>query len=116
MSFQNIISSYFKSIVLVRNYKRNQIQNLKFEKDSQDILLKLLDHRRKGLARKLIQMTIDLAKSKSVDKLYLGTYLEIMKPAWTLYEQLGFIRTKEEVIRAKPRIMTRLEYVLNLEK
>ena len=42
--------------------------------------------------------------------------MEIMKPAWTLYEQLGFIRTKEEVIRTKPRIMTRLEYVLNLEK
>ena len=60
-------------------------------------------------------MTIEHARSKKANKLHLGTYLEIMKPAWTLYEQLGFVRMKEEVIRTEPRVMTKLIYVMNLK-
>ena len=74
-----------------------------------------LDHRRNGLAQTLIGFTIIDAKGRNISKIHLHCGLETKKPAWTLYEKLGFIRIKEELdSRAHPRKRTLLTYELKL--
>ena len=48
------------------------------------------DHRRNGLAQTLIGFTIIDAKGRNINKIHLHCGLETKKPAWTLYEKLGF--------------------------
>ena len=73
-------------------------------------------HRRKGLARKLVTQVLDEARRRGVSRLTLVTLLELMRPAWTLYEQLGFKRIDEEIVKTAPRKMTVLTYELVLNQ
>ena len=73
------------------------------------------DHRRKGLAQKLIEFAILDARRKNINRINLHCGLETKKAAWTLYEKLGFVRIKEELDqRAKPRKRTLLSYEMKL--
>ena len=74
------------------------------------------DHRRKGLARRLVSLVLEEARRQGVSQMTLTTLQELMKPAWTLYEQFGFTRFQEEVVRTSPREMTVLRYQLSLLK
>lgn len=70
------------------------------------------DHRRKGLARQLVSRVLEEARRRGVSQITLVTLQELMEPAWTLYQQFGFKRSNEEVVRTSPRKMTVLTYQL----
>eukprot|EP00457_Paulinella_chromatophora_P001534 gb/GEZN01001536.1/.p1 GENE.gb/GEZN01001536.1/~~gb/GEZN01001536.1/.p1 ORF type:complete len:933 (-),score=99.74 gb/GEZN01001536.1/:190-2667(-) len=70
--------------------------------------------RRQGLGEHLARLAIHDARMSGVSQLELVTLLELMEPAWRLYEKLGFRRVEEEVARQSPRRMTVLRYVMDL--
>lgn len=53
--------------------------------------------RGKGLGRRLISEAIEIANASCAKGLYLDT-VEVLKPAITLYESVGFIRVGEPVV------------------
>ncbi len=55
-------------------------------------------HRRKGIARALLQRAIYVLRSRGVKKIVLGTRLENSTEAWRLYESVGF-----RIIKQYPR-------------
>eukprot|EP00639_Heterosigma_akashiwo_P029222 CAMPEP_0194671542 /NCGR_PEP_ID=MMETSP0295-20121207/5879_1 /TAXON_ID=39354 /ORGANISM="Heterosigma akashiwo, Strain CCMP2393" /LENGTH=200 /DNA_ID=CAMNT_0039555015 /DNA_START=41 /DNA_END=640 /DNA_ORIENTATION=+ len=72
-------------------------------------------HRRKGLGKKLVRLAIEDARSAGAVGLELVTLLELMEPAWQLYEKVGFKKVKEEVVVQQPRCMTVLWYAKSFE-
>ena len=71
------------------------------------------EYRRRGLAQELLKRVIDWAvEQRCITKLELVTLLELMEPAWRLYEKLGFKRDKEVPATdgARPREVTVLYY------
>ena len=74
-----------------------------------------VSHRGKGLGEELVRLAIEDARVVGAMRLELVTLLEIMKPAWRLYEKLGFKRFKQQVVREQPRRLTVLWYAMEVK-
>ncbi len=71
--------------------------------------------RRRGIAGTLLDLVISHARDVGIKSLRLITLLELMEPAWRLYEARGFVRVQQKVVATHPRPMTVLEYELGLQ-
>jgi len=76
-------------------------------------------NRRGGIGEQLLTALLaDAREVMGIQRLELETLLEIMEPAWRLYEKMGFQRKSERIAfhasRDRPRPMTVLHYTLDL--
>ena len=69
--------------------------------------------RRRGLARALVRRAVAAAVESGATRVDCLTLLELMAPAWGLYESLGFVRVDASLDYTRPRPMTVLTYLLD---